>query len=430
MPRQLLAYWRPDTADRELARDQPLNHAASEQFERASVGDTLWIVTVRSGELFLLGKLIIGTLTDAAGAQAILGTTDLWEADHHVIAEAGTAVIPREVSLTAVASRIRFESATSSHLTVADGRVNAQELQTMRVLTPESATLLQEQLSQSSSKIIKTGGLSLVQGQVYRRRDLHVHFGGQTQGGISTPANTNVILLFTGESGEQHGYADGWSDDGVFLYTGEGQTGDMEFVRGNVAIRDHAQNGRDLHLFKQTKKGFVRYEGQMVSTGFHFQHAPDTHGSPRQAIVFELVPLTEFAEVEAPPVQAAIEQSLQQASLGQLREKALAASASAKSPAERKALTRYRSQAIKVYVLKRSKGICEGCSSPAPFRTPDGSPYLEPHHVRRLSDGGPDHPRWVVAVCANCHRRAHYAEDAAAYNKHLTEIIGHLEPAE
>src|ERR1700746_1774493 len=24
---------------------------------------------------------------------------------------------------------------------------------------------------------------------------------------------------------------------------------------------------------------------------------------------------------------------------------------------------------------------------------------------RRLSDGGPDHPRWVVAVCPNCHRR-------------------------
>ena len=47
----------------------------------------------------------------------------------------------------------------------------------------------------------------------------------------------------------------------------------------------------------------------------------------------------------------------------------------------------------------------------APFITPDGQLYLEVHHIERLSDGGPDHPRWVVAVCPNCHRRAHYAGD-------------------
>jgi len=26
--------------------------------------------------------------------------------------------------------------------------------------------------------------------------------------------------------------------------------------------------------------------------------------------------------------------------------------------------------------------------------TPQGRPYLEAHHVRRVSDGGPDHPLW------------------------------------
>ena len=47
-----------------------------------------------------------------------------------------------------------------------------------------------------------------VQGQVYRRRDLHDQYGGQQQGGISTPANYPIILLFTCESGQQYGYAD------------------------------------------------------------------------------------------------------------------------------------------------------------------------------------------------------------------------------
>ena len=78
-------------------------------------------------------------------------------------------------------------------------------------------------------------------GRVYNRRsEIHEPYGGQWQSGISTPRDQPFIFLFTGESGEQYGYEDGWDDNGVFLYTGEGQKGDMEFIGGNRAIRDHA----------------------------------------------------------------------------------------------------------------------------------------------------------------------------------------------
>jgi 5-methylcytosine-specific restriction protein A len=42
-----------------------------------------------------------------------------------------------------------------------------------------------------------------------RRRDIHVVYGGQQQGGICTPSDHPVIFLFTGEAGGQHGYGDG-----------------------------------------------------------------------------------------------------------------------------------------------------------------------------------------------------------------------------
>jgi 5-methylcytosine-specific restriction protein A len=91
-------------------------------------------------------------------------------------------------------------------------------------------------------------------GRTYNRReDIHAKFGGQQQGGISTPDGAPFIFLFTGEIGEQYGYADGWSE-GVFLYVGEGQRGDMEFIRGNKAIRDHAMNGKELLLFEALKR--------------------------------------------------------------------------------------------------------------------------------------------------------------------------------
>lgn len=265
-------------------------------------------------------------------------------------------------------------------------------------------------------------------GQVYRRRDLHSQFGGQNQGGISTPAGRNVVFLFTGETGEQYGYSDGWTDEGIFFYTGEGQRGDMSFVRGPAAIRGHSSQGKDLHLFSSAQRGHVRYEGQMVFTGFQYRAAPDIDGNMRQAIVFELVPLVDFEEAvpgEATP--DVLEAELGSASLEELRWRAISVSVESRNAVQRRSNTRHRSRAIKLYAEKRANGICEGCSADAPFQTADGRPYLETHHIRRLSDGGPDHPRWVVAVCPNCHRRAHYALDGTTYNEHLNAVAEGLE---
>lgn len=56
-------------------------------------------------------------------------------------------------------------------------------------------------------------------------------FAGQRYGGLSTPSKFPFILLFTGERGEEYGYKDGWNKEGIFLYTREGQDGDMQFIR-------------------------------------------------------------------------------------------------------------------------------------------------------------------------------------------------------
>jgi hypothetical protein len=130
-------------------------------------------------------------------------------------------------------------------------------------------------------------------GQVYRRRELHEKFGGQRQGGISTPAKAPFIFLITGDSGKQHGYSDEWTEDGVFLYTGEGQHGDMRFAGGNLAIRDHLKNGKALLVFEQDKKDkrFLRYLGEMEYTQHLYRDAPDTDGKKRKAIVFHLRPV-------------------------------------------------------------------------------------------------------------------------------------------
>jgi 5-methylcytosine-specific restriction protein A len=147
----------------------------------------------------------------------------------------------------------------------------------------------------------------------------------------------------------------------------------------------------------------------------------------RKAILFELAPLEAFSSTVDEDLSETAVQELMKDSLDELRLKALADSADHRTPIERRALVRMRSRAVRMYVLQRANGKCEGCDAAAPFTTVNGKPYLEPHHIRRLTDGGPDDPRWVVGICPNCHRRAHYSRDAAEYNTKLADILQKLE---
>lgn len=260
-------------------------------------------------------------------------------------------------------------------------------------------------------------------GKAYNRaRDIHDIYGGGRQSGISTPKNEPLIFLFTGESGAQHGYQDGWDTDGVFLYSGEGQLGDMQFVRGNRAIRDHAESGKDLLLFQSLGKGQgVRYLGDFACAGWIHRAGPDREGRQRQVIVFQLVPQESARDPDLPDPPTR--------SLSALRAAAYdaATSLSAATSSEAKRSYFERSQAVRRYVLARAEGICESCGEPAPFIRADGTPYLEPHHIRRVSDGGPDHPRWVAAICPNCHREVHFGAAGNTKNEALGVRLGRLE---
>jgi hypothetical protein len=128
-----------------------------------------------------------------------------------------------------------------------------------------------------------------------------------------------------------------------------------------------------------------------------------------------------------PATSSQPEKALEVASINELRALAIYHARFSVQPKRRSVNYRLGSQAIHRYVLYRAGGQCEGCPAPAPFRTSDGSPYLEPHHATRLADNGPDHPAYVIALCPNCHRRAHYAVDAEDFNGHLKKQLAALE---
>jgi 5-methylcytosine-specific restriction protein A len=262
-------------------------------------------------------------------------------------------------------------------------------------------------------------------GKVYSRiEDLHEPYGGQQQGGISTPVDEPCIFLFSGESGQQYGYSDGWDEKhDIFVFTGEGQRGDMEFKRGNLAIRDHVQNGKSLLLFESLGKGRgVRFVDEFTCSTWDYRRGLDVEGKDRRTIVFHLVPIRSLDLIGpqmAPPVQP----------LAELRAAALAASSPAAESTEKiaKQTVYTRSKAVRDYVLARAKGVCESCREPAPFQTVNGAPYLETHHTHRVSDGGPDHPQFVGAVCPNCHSEIHFGVKGKVKNEELKLYLADIE---
>lgn len=124
------------------------------------------------------------------------------------------------------------------------------------------------------------------------------------------------------------------------------------------------------------------------------------------------------------------EDSDESITLAESRRLALAAAESGTSAGKGSALrTVYRrSKRIAEYVLKRALGKCESCKKYAPFKKKNGSSYLEPHHINRLSDGGLDHPRYIGAICPTCHREIHHGVNGHKKNEKLKAHILSIEP--
>jgi 5-methylcytosine-specific restriction protein A len=135
-----------------------------------------------------------------------------------------------------------------------------------------------------------------------RRRDIHGRYGGNWQSGISTSATHPYIFIFTGKAGAQHGYADRWENQNVFSYTGEGQSGDMEFTRGNLALREHLNQGKRVFLFEQAGKGFAKFIAEVEIHEIGFFETHDSNKNIRTGIKFFFkrkglyIPKTDFLQ--------------------------------------------------------------------------------------------------------------------------------------
>lgn len=139
MTNHFFVYWSKDQILDALQVPE-LDHAASNQFHRLSVGDVIWIVgSLERNRLVTIGPLFVAEIVGQAEAEARL-PYDPWEASYHVL-NIEKAVKPRKIDLTPVLSQLEFLSATSPKLNLE--KPIGQQMQTMRQLTDQTVRLVQ-----------------------------------------------------------------------------------------------------------------------------------------------------------------------------------------------------------------------------------------------------------------------------------------------
>ncbi len=88
-----------------------------------------------------------------------------------------------------------------------------------------------------------------------------------------------------------------------------------------------------------------------------------------------------------------------------------------------------RDPKVRAHVLERAAGRCECCGREG-FLLPNGSRYVEAHHIIALADSGPDTVHNVIALCADHHREAHYGVNAAVLEAKCIERLAILVKSE
>src|SRR5437667_2349855 len=147
--RHFTHYWANDTWDQNSHLEgKPLRHTAGNLFHSrgVAVGDYVYVVTVMSGRLLLLGRIEVGAILGQDQAEAALGGV-LWDADDHIIAKAGSENprrFRREVSIE-VAKGLRFlggEGPARTPQLDSNDSLDRQTMRGVRELTASSAALL------------------------------------------------------------------------------------------------------------------------------------------------------------------------------------------------------------------------------------------------------------------------------------------------
>jgi 5-methylcytosine-specific restriction protein A len=247
-------------------------------------------------------------------------------------------------------------------------------------------------------------------GDVINNRQLMGIFKCSPHGGMRRSLRTNTLVTVLDHT--RSIYEGRWIND-VLHFTGMGLEGDQRIdYAQNKTLAESRNSEIDIFLFEVFKQGNYIFKGPVELAGEPYQEEqPDINSNARLVWIFPLKMVNQPSILQITETVHLTKQKQRQRIAKRLSDKELLKRAicSRKSAGARNLLSTVFEANVYVAELakRRAEGICQLCGQPAPFKDKKGEPYLEPHHIVWLSQGGEDNIENSVALCPNCHTKMH-----------------------
>lgn len=214
-----------------------------------------------------------------------------------------------------------------------------------------------------------------------------------------------VQVQFYRDPGQERAYADQRLDDGDLIMIGRGKRsqGDQRLSHGNAALVSALETADRVAfpVYEKVAPRSYAYLGEYVPIAMTY-HELDDSVPGYKVYRFRLTPSqpTNAAAASEQNVRVDFE-----------------ADASDELPPQRRQYVRAIIARNRMLVgqVKREAGYrCERCSAATSWRTSQGVPYVEVHHIIALGEDGFDSLKNMVALCSDCHRYLHLGQGRAA----------------
>lgn len=106
--------------------------------------------------------------------------------------------------------------------------------------------------------------------------------------GINNTPSTVVLISSVDKKKSGFVYHDRWTDDGDYIYSGEGKVGDQTMTFGNKAIVDAETDGKKIHLFVKFSPQEYYYQGVFILIDYTYEDDKDESGNMRKEYKFRL----------------------------------------------------------------------------------------------------------------------------------------------
>ena len=106
--------------------------------------------------------------------------------------------------------------------------------------------------------------------------------------GINPTENTVVLISSISKNGGTFVYHDRWTEEGDYIYSGEGQEGDQEMARGNLALANADKDGKEIRLYVKFSAQDYYYQGVFRLVDYTYENDTGRDGKVRKEYKFRL----------------------------------------------------------------------------------------------------------------------------------------------